>query len=106
MAGVFIGSLESQRNLKIERVDMEKEIINRGYLTHALTDETGLIYGINPVHWINWRLREGKHRYYWSDVFCDGPKFHIIRKGILLANATPEELEEKFEQSKINLAIL
>ena len=85
---------------------MEKEILKRGYITHALTDSEGKIYGLaNECH-INWELyiKEFTYEYYWSEVYCEPNSLAvIIRKGTLLADPTPEELKQYFEQSKINL---
>lgn len=79
---------------------------NYGYATHALTDSKGQIYGTNKDYWISligWKemIEEGK-TFYWSDVFRSGPLTVIIRKGMALVNATPEQLNDYFEQSKVN----
>jgi hypothetical protein len=82
-----------------------KEIIERGYLTNALTNEKNEIYGINKNHYINWEKNEIEkaHQFYWSEIYIDGNCYTIIKKGTLLVNPTWEELKDKFEQSKINL---
>lgn len=79
---------------------MKIQIINRGYLTYALTDEHGNIYGTNVDHFINvW----DNINYYWSEVFVDCGTYQIHRKGILLTNPSNERLKELHKQSKINL---
>lgn len=85
---------------------MEKTILNRGYVTNALTNENGEIYGLIKEHYINFAANsiEMKHKFYWSEVYCEvGVRAMIIRKGVLLVNPTPEELSNYHEQSKINL---
>ena len=84
---------------------MKKEIIKRGYLTHALTNHKGEIYGINKNHYINWECNdiERNNAFYWSDVFVDGFSVTIIRLGTTLVNPSAEELQKYFEQSKVNL---
>ena len=81
---------------------MEKQIINRGYLTYALTDGESKIFGIIKDCFINDWSHEAKH-FYWSEVFVDGNMFQIHRKGTLLVNKTDEQLSELHEQSKVNL---
>jgi hypothetical protein len=79
---------------------MEKEIINRGYLTHALTDGEK-IYGIVKDHYVtDWSKNLPL---YWSEVFVDGNMYQIHRRGTLLINKTNEQLSELHEQSKVNL---
>lgn len=85
---------------------MNKEILDRGYVTHALTNEKGEIYGLDTTQYISWDINkvELAHTFYWSEIYREtGNMSTIIRKGKLLINPTPEELKEKFEQSKINL---
>lgn len=85
---------------------MEKQIIDRGYVTYALTNENDEIYGRIKSHRINWEVNpiERNHRFYWSEVYCEANHFAmIIRKGKLLDNPSAEELNTLFEQSKINL---
>lgn len=82
---------------------MEKTILERGYITNALTDANGTIYGLNKEQYINdWYATP--QTYYWSEVYCE-PSYMatIIRKGALLINKTNDELKELHEQSKINL---
>lgn len=81
---------------------MEKEVINRGYLTYALTDGDKKIFGRLMHDFINIWDREAKH-FYWSEVFVDGSLKRIIRKGMLLVNPTNEELSLLHAQSKVNL---
>lgn len=84
---------------------MKKEILKRGYVTHMLTNESGEIYGTIKSHYIDWNANqiEKEHAFYWSEVYIE-PNYIaiIIRKGQLLENPTPDELQAKFEQSKIN----
>lgn len=81
---------------------MKKQIINEGYLTHALTDRDGKIYGVIKDCWISdWFIKTNS--YYWSDVFVLGNSYHIIRTGTFLLNPTNEKLCQLHEQSKINL---
>ena len=79
---------------------MEKQIINRGYLTYALTDGVQ-IFGLIKDHYVSdWSIYKPL---YWSEVFVDGHMCFICRKGMLLIDKTNEELSELLEQSKINL---
>lgn len=80
-----------------------KEIINKGYLTHALTDGDHKIYGmVKDCSIYDWS-HEAKF-YYWSEVYVEpGCMAVIIRKGTLLVNPTNEELIKLHEQSKENL---
>lgn len=84
---------------------MRKEILNRGIITHALTDEKNKIYGMIQNHTINFENELIiAHQYYWSEVYCEpGYSVLIVRKGQKLINPTTEELQKYFEQSKINL---
>lgn len=79
---------------------MEKQIINRGYLTYALTNGEK-VFGIRTDHAISDWSKELP--LYWSEVFVDGNSYHIHRKGMLLVNKTNEELQQLHEQSKVNL---
>lgn len=81
----------------------EKQIINRGYLTYALTDGESKIYGIIKNHIINEWSHEPKPLY-WSEVFVDGNMYQIHRRGTLLVNKNNEQLSELHEQSKVNLS--
>lgn len=81
---------------------MEKQVINRGYLTYALTDGDKKIFGIEKDHYINDWSYEGKH-FYWSEVFVDGNMYQIHRRGTLLVDADNKRLSELHEQSKVNL---
>lgn len=81
---------------------MEKEIINRGYLTHALTNGENVIYGTVKDQTISDWSHEGKH-FYWSEVFVDGNMYQIHKRGRLLVGKTNEELSQLHEQSKVNL---
>lgn len=81
---------------------MEKQVINRGYLTYALTDGESKIFGtIKDCHISDWS-HEAKN-FYWSEVFVDGNMYQIHRRGMLLIGKTDEELSELHEQSKVNL---
>lgn len=81
---------------------MKKQIINRGYLTYALTDGENKIFGIVKHCHINDWSHESKS-FYWSEVFVDGNQYQIHKRGMLLVGKTNEELRELHEQSKINL---
>jgi hypothetical protein len=81
---------------------MEKQVINRGYLTYALTDGDTKIYGIVKDHYINDWSHEGKPLY-WSEVFVDGNMYQIHRRGTLLVDTDNKQLSELHEQSKVNL---
>lgn len=81
---------------------MEKQVINRGYLTYALTDGESKIYGTIKDHTISDWSHEPKNLY-WSEVFVDGNMYQIHRRGTLLLNKTNERLSELHEQSKVNL---
>lgn len=81
----------------------EKEIINdHCYITRALTDCEGKIYGIIKDCCINkWDLSKA---YYWSYVLVFGNRFSIVHKGMLLYNnVTDEKLCKLHKQSQINL---
>ena len=80
---------------------MKKEIIEGGYLTHALTNGDSKIYGVVKDHSISDWSHEGA--LYWSEVYVYGNSCHIIRRGTLLVGKTNEELSELHEQSKANL---
>lgn len=81
---------------------MKKQIINRGYLTYALTDGDKKIFGVTKdCHISDWS-NEAKN-FYWSEVFVDGNMCHIHRRGTLLVGKTDKELSELHEQSKVNL---
>jgi hypothetical protein len=81
---------------------MEKQVINRGYLTYALTDGEKKIFGtIKDCHISDWS-HEAKN-FYWSEVFVDGNMYQIHRRGTLLIGKTNEELSELHEQSKVTL---
>lgn len=81
---------------------MEKQIINRGYLTYALTDGESKIFGTTKDCTISEWSHEAK-RFYWSEVFVDGNMYQIHRRGTLLVGKTNEELSQLHEQSKVNL---
>lgn len=81
---------------------MTKEIIKRGYLTHALTNGENMIYGVIKEHFVSDWSR--MLPLYWSEVFVDGNLYTIIRKGTLLVDKTNKELSQLHEQSKINLS--
>lgn len=81
---------------------MEKQVINRGYLTYALTDGDKKIFGTIKDCTINDWSYEAKH-FYWSEVFVDGNMYQIHRRGQLLVNADNDKLSELHEQSKVNL---
>jgi len=81
---------------------MEKQIINGGYLTHALTDGDK-IFGIIKDYKVGDWSKIGCSTFYWSEVFVYGNQYTIIRKGILLVHPTNEELDTMLEQSKVNL---
>lgn len=79
---------------------MEKQIINCGYLTYALTNGEKIYGTIRDHHISDW----SKHGpLYWSEVFVSGFCLSIIRKGMLLVGKTNEELSQLHEQSKVNL---
>lgn len=81
----------------------EKQILKRGYITNALTNEKGRVFGMVTDCDINDFSHEG-NAFYWSEVYCEpGYMCQIIRTGTLLCNATNEELQRYYEQSKINL---
>ena len=92
-------SNEEQRKMMSE---MTKEILDRGYITHALTNRNGMIIGMadstssyNP---------EMDAPFYWSEVYCEaGYMATVIRKGMLLVNPTREELDRYLCQSIVNL---
>jgi hypothetical protein len=81
---------------------MDKQVIDRGYLTYALTDGDKEIFGtIKDCHINDWSHKAKV--FYWSEVFVDGNIYQIHRRGTLLINKTNEQLSELHEQSKVNL---
>lgn len=82
---------------------MKKEILDRGYITHALTNSQGKIYGMSVDEYINvWTHENGP--FYWSEVYCEPDHMAtIIRKGQLLVEPSNEVLKQHHEQSKVNL---
>ncbi len=81
---------------------MKKQVIDRGYLTYALTDGESKIFGIIKDCYINEWSHEAKH-FYWSEVFVDGHQYQIHKRGKLLVGKTNEQLSKLHEQSKVNL---
>lgn len=80
--------------------DARKMILNRGYITYCLTNGENVYYN-NPKEIIgNW---EKEKPLYWSEVYCE-PKYMtvMIRRGVLLCDATDFELSMLHEMSKIN----
>lgn len=81
-------------------------IKNKGFVTNALTNENGDIYGMLSNQSINWAANkvEMAHTFYWSEVYTEpGCIATIIRRGRLLVSPSPAELDKFFWQSKINL---
>lgn len=79
---------------------MEKQVINRGYLTYSLTDGEHYIYGLYNCLRYEW---EAQGDVYWSDVFVDGDAFAVVRRGEKVTGKTKEELDTMVRQSIINL---
>jgi hypothetical protein len=82
------------------------EILDRGYVTHALTDGETKIYGMVVDCYINnWHAAESDPKvYYWSEVYVEPRHMaKIIRRGEVLVDATDKHLSELHELSKINL---
>lgn len=83
--------------------EMSKEILDRGHITHALTDKNGRVLGMGR------KLYEKDYSdidapFYWSEVYCEpGYMVKVIRKGALLVHPTKEELDRYFLQSIVNL---
>ena len=92
-------SNEEQRKMMSE---MKKEILNRGCITHALTDRSGKIIGmVDSTSSFNIEMDAP---FYWSEVYCEaGYMASVIRKGMLLVNPTREELDRYLCQSIVNL---
>lgn len=87
----------------LKKWDMKKQVLERGYITHALTNEKDEIFGLDKGRTINDWSFWGKI-FYWSEVYCEaGYMARIIRNGTLLVNPTNKELSRLHEQSKINL---
>lgn len=84
--------------------EMKKEILDRGYITHALTDKNGRVKGISKEGESSSYNMELDKPFYWSEVYCE-PCYMVtvIRKGMLLANPTEEELDRYLLQSMVNL---
>lgn len=82
---------------------MEKEILTRGYVTYALTNEKGKIFGLTKDCYINDWSYEG-NSFFKSEVYVEPHHMTtIIRQGMMLVDATNEELTALHEQSKVNL---
>ena len=81
----------------------EPEILKRGYVTHALTNAEGTIFGMVADCVINtWRGE--KPPFYWSEVYVEPRRMAtILRKGELLKNPTDDDLSEYHRVSKFNL---
>lgn len=81
----------------------EPEILKRGYVTHALTNAEGTIFGMVADCYINiWKGE--KPPFYWSEVYVEPRRMAtILRKGQLLVNPTDEDLSEYHRVSKFNL---
>ena len=83
---------------------MKKQILNKGYLTLALTTSDGEIIGIKNDQYFNFEFFKTKKTYYLSEIFVHENGSHtIIRKGKLIVNPSNQELMDLHEQSKINL---
>lgn len=82
-----------------------KQIINRGYLTHAITDQNGNIYGLIESSGLDFTYHIEKlgYSFYWSDVYKDGNLSCIVRRGMVMLNKSEEDFQKYFMQSKINL---
>ena len=81
----------------------KKQILKRGYVTYALTNDMGKVFGLVTDCDINDFSHEGK-AFYWSEVYCEpGYMCMIIRNGTFLRNANNEELQKYHKQIKINL---
>lgn len=98
--------LRNNNNL-IKPRTMKQEILERGRVTHAITDDNGNIYGcIDGYIDLHYQLTIGAaSHYYWSEVYVEGKGYnmHVIRKGTLLVDPTKEELDNYFKQSKVNI---
>jgi|GEM_PF-7115325 len=83
----------------MENKNREKQILNRGYVTNALTD------GKKPINFIGeiYSFIDNKELYYWSEVYVEGNMAFITKKGINLSNSTRDQLLEYQEQSYVNL---
>ena len=80
---------------------MKKEILERGYITHCLTDGENnfLNQKGHTIHSFD------KYKpLYWSEVYCEPDNMTVLtRKGTLLDNNTSnEELQKLHQQSIIN----
>ena len=83
---------------------MKREILDRGYITHALTDKNERILGAAKKYYETGEYSEKDAPFYWSEVYCEpGYMYKIIRKGTLLANLSKVDLERYYLQSMINL---
>ena len=92
-------SNEEKRKMMSE---MSKQILDRGYITHALTNKDGRILGMADST-SSYNI-EQDDPFYWSEVYCEaGYMACVIRKGMLLVNPTVEELDRYLCQSIVNL---
>lgn len=83
--------------------EMKREILDRGYITHALTDKNGRILGFGKKYYER-DYSEKNAPFYWSEVYCE-PDYMctIIRQGMLLINKSDEEMTKYYLQSLVNV---
>ena len=94
--------MNNEEILKMMR-EMKREILDRGYVTHALTCKDSRVLGIGRKYYEK-DYSEKDAPFYWSEVYCEtNGMCIIIRKGMLLANPSDDELERYYIQSMVNL---
>lgn len=80
---------------------MKREILERGYITHCLTNGENKYYN-NKGEVIHEWSKEPKPLY-WSEIYCEPNYMSVmIRKGTLLVNPSNEELMQLHKQSIVN----
>lgn len=93
--------MNNKETLKTMR-EMKREILDRGYVTHALTSNNGRVLGFGRKYYEK-DYSEKDAPFYWSEVYCESNMCRIIRKGMLLVNPSDDELERYYIQSMVNL---
>lgn len=79
---------------------MKQQIISKGFLTYALTNASGRIYGLEDEAISDW---SSEQPLYWSEVYVDGNMPLIVRRGTCMTGEDSEVLARMYRQSRINL---
>lgn len=79
---------------------MKQQIISKGFLTYALTNTSGRIYGYEDEAISDWSSEQSL---YWSEVYVDSNMPLIVRRGTCVTGEDSEVLARMYRQSRINL---